>query len=196
MNFIAVLLITIGGYLTTTSLKNRNPKATLIAFMQGKPLPTTRWYVLPERYGIQGSIWARQPAPSSSDVLGDVQGGPRQPQGSKRSIITQYALAQAGERYVFGAAGPDTWDCSGLTMRAYQQAGIHLPHHAASQQTMGRAITEANAQPGDLVFWGPLSGHVAIYLGNGQVVHAPKTGDVVRTAALWDKKNVRFRSYL
>ena len=204
VTFLALLMLAIGGYLTTTSLQNRNPKETLIALLKGEPLPTTPWYQRPVTFAPQnwsgvggiagrGALAGTGSSNPNSDI--DTQGGPRQP-GNRRQTVVNYALAQSGERYVFGASGPDQWDCSGLTMRAYQQVGIRLPHHAATQQTMGTPISETAAQPGDLVFWGPLSGHVAMYLGNGQVVHAPKTGDVVKTTALWDKKNIRFRSYL
>lgn len=199
MNFLALLALLSGSYLTTTGLKNRNPRLTLVAFIQGKPLPTEPWFALPPKAGYltgeNGTIWGRD-FPSRDDVTGDTQGGPRQPSSSARSTVVNFAMAQRGDPYVWAAAGPDKWDCSGLVMRAYQQVGINLPHHAASQQTKGRAVGLAAAQPGDLIFWGPISSHVAMYIGNGQVVHAPKRGDVVKVSPLYDKKNIRVRAYL
>ena len=96
------------------------------------------------------------------------------------------ALAQLGKPYVWAAAGPDTFDCSGLTMYAYAAAGIGLTHYTGAQWNEGRHVTESQLQPGDLVFFntdGPL-GHEGMYIGNGQFVHAPHTGDVVKVSAL------------
>ena len=76
---------------------------------------------------------------------------------------------------MWGGAGPNSFDCSGLTMAAYATVGISLPHHAADQATMGTPVTRANLQPGDLIFWYSPVGHVSIYIGNGQMIHARGT---------------------
>ncbi|MGQ0846062.1 MAG: NlpC/P60 family protein [Sporichthyaceae bacterium] len=92
----------------------------------------------------------------------------------------QYALKQLGDRYVWGAAGPDGFDCSGLTMMAWRQAGVSLPHSSSQQYAVGRKIPRSELQPGDLVFfYSPIS-HVGIYLGNGQIVDAPNSRKPVR----------------
>jgi len=88
----------------------------------------------------------------------------------------RYAVKQIGDRYVWGAAGPVRWDCSGLTMRAYEQAGVRLPHSSRAQYGYGRSIARANLQPGDLVFFGSPISHVGIYIGQGKMVHAPRPG--------------------
>lgn len=94
----------------------------------------------------------------------------------------RFALKQIGDRYVFGADGMTYWDCSGLTMRAYQAAGVSLPHSSAAQFRMGRKISRASLKPGDLVFFGRPVSHVGIYLGGGKMVHAPRSGSRVKVA--------------
>ncbi|GAA1403876.1 C40 family peptidase [Pseudonocardia kongjuensis] len=100
-----------------------------------------------------------------------------------------FAAEQLGKPYVWGATGPDTYDCSGLTMRAWQAAGVQIPRVSRDQATAGQQIPRGQAQPGDLVFWssnGSVSGvhHVALYLGNDQIREAPTTGVPVRDRAL------------
>jgi cell wall-associated NlpC family hydrolase len=92
----------------------------------------------------------------------------------------KYALKQIGDRYVFGAAGLVTWDCSGLTMRAYQAAGVSLPHSSAAQSRMGKKVSFSSLKPGDLLFYGRPVSHVGIYLGGGKMVHAPRSGSRVK----------------
>lgn len=94
------------------------------------------------------------------------------------------ARAQLGKPYVYGASGPDSFDCSGLTMYAWGQAGVSLPHNAASQQGMGTSVSRGNLAPGDLVFFGSPAYHVAIYIGNGMIIQAPTSGDVVKISSL------------
>ncbi len=95
----------------------------------------------------------------------------------------KYALKQIGDRYVFGASGMTTWDCSGLTMRAYQSAGVSLPHSSAAQSRLGKKVSLKSLKPGDLLFYGRPVSHVAIYLGGGKMVHAPRKGSRVKVAA-------------
>lgn len=94
----------------------------------------------------------------------------------------RYAVKQIGDSYVWGAAGPIRWDCSGLTMRAYEQAGVRLPHSSRAQYTYGRSIARGNLQPGDLVFFGSPISHVGIYIGKNKMVHAPRPGARVQIA--------------
>jgi cell wall-associated NlpC family hydrolase len=94
----------------------------------------------------------------------------------------KYALAQIGDKYVFGASGLTYWDCSGLTMRAYKAAGVSLPHSSRAQYHYGKAIPRNQLQPGDLVFFGKPISHVAIYLGPNRMLHAPRSGSRVKIA--------------
>jgi Cell wall-associated hydrolases (invasion-associated proteins) len=98
----------------------------------------------------------------------------------------QFALAQVGKPYVFGAAGPGSYDCSGLTMRAWQAGGVSLPHSAAGQYNYGHHVpaTVAALQPGDLIFFYQPIGHVTIYVGNGLMVSAPTEGENVSVVPL------------
>ncbi len=97
--------------------------------------------------------------------------------------MLRYACAQLGKPYVFGGAGPNSFDCSGLTMMAYKQVGINLSHYVPNQYSAARHISKAELQPGDLVFFHDL-GHVGLYVGNGKFVQAPHTGDVVKVSSL------------
>lgn len=93
--------------------------------------------------------------------------------------VVDYAVSRLGCPYVYGASGPSTFDCSGLTMWCYAQIGIGLPHSSAAQYGCGTRISRANLQPGDLVFFGSPIHHVGLYVGGGQMIHAPHTGAVV-----------------
>ena len=105
-------------------------------------------------------------------------------------IAIKFALAQLGKPYVFAAAGPSAFDCSGLTMAAWGAAGIALPHFAATQYTFGTHVTVNQLKPGDLVFFYSPIDHVGMYLGNGLMIHAPTTGEDVRIIPLSQLKNV------
>jgi peptidoglycan DL-endopeptidase CwlO len=99
-------------------------------------------------------------------------------------IAVDTALAQTGKPYVWGAEGPNSFDCSGLVLFAYQAADINLPHSSVLQATMGQPVTRAQLQPGDLVaFYSPVS-HIGIYIGNGQMIHAPTSGDTVKITSI------------
>ncbi len=99
-------------------------------------------------------------------------------------IAVDTALAQQGKPYVWAAEGPGSYDCSGLTAYAFRAAGISLPHSSRLQSQMGQAVSRDQLQPGDLVFFYSPVSHVGIYIGNGQMVHAPTSGDVVKVAPL------------
>ena len=103
--------------------------------------------------------------------------------GSGRAgLAIKFAFKQIGDKYVFGADGMIYWDCSGLTMRAYQTAGVSLPHSSAAQSRMGKSIPFSQKKPGDLLFFGRPVSHVGIYLGGGKMVHAPRSGSRVKVA--------------
>jgi peptidoglycan DL-endopeptidase CwlO len=99
----------------------------------------------------------------------------------------QFALSKRGDPYVWGAAGPGSFDCSGLVLWAYAQVGISLPHFTGDQWNMGVHVARADLQPGDLVFFYPDIGHVGLYIGNGLMVDAPNFGEVVQVEpVMWD----------
>jgi peptidoglycan DL-endopeptidase CwlO len=97
--------------------------------------------------------------------------------------VVGVAMQFLGVPYVWGGASPSGFDCSGLIMYAYAQIGVSLPHHAASQYGMGSPVSRDALEAGDLVFFNGL-GHAGIYIGGGQFIHAPHTGDVVKISSL------------
>ncbi len=110
------------------------------------------------------------------------------PQSAGGSSVAQRAVSAAmsrlGDRYVFGATGPKRFDCSGLVQWAYRQAGISTTHYTGTLWNDYRHIPESQLKPGDLVFFYRDHHHVGIYIGNGLMVNAPHTGDVVRIASI------------
>ncbi|MCF6734957.1 C40 family peptidase, partial [Blastococcus sp. KM273129] len=94
------------------------------------------------------------------------------------------AMAQIGDPYVWAAAGPDAFDCSGLMQYAYAAAGISLPHSSRMQSTMGTPVPLSALQPGDLLFYYSPVSHVGMYIGNGQMVHASTYGVPVKVASI------------
>jgi cell wall-associated NlpC family hydrolase len=94
------------------------------------------------------------------------------------------ALAQVGDPYVWGAGGPNAFDCSGLTQYAYSAAGVSLPHSSSSQSRMGKAVSRSELKPGDLLFFYSPVSHVGMYIGNGQMVHASTSGQPVKVAGI------------
>ncbi|WP_304548897.1 C40 family peptidase [Blastococcus sp. TF02A-26] len=103
--------------------------------------------------------------------------------GSAQAAVDT-ALAQVGDRYVWGAGGPDAFDCSGLTQYAYAAAGVSLPHSSRMQSQMGTAVSRAELQPGDLLFFYSPVSHVAMYIGNGQMVHASTSSQPVKVVGM------------
>lgn len=103
---------------------------------------------------------------------------------SRGSIALKYALKQIGDVYVWAAAGPTRWDCSGLTMRAYQVAGVSLPHSSRVQVRYGKSVSYNALKPGDLLFFGKPISHVSLYMGGGKMVQAPRPGKRVEVVNL------------
>jgi cell wall-associated NlpC family hydrolase len=126
-----------------------------------------------------------------SRVAAGLVDGSTGPVAATALAAVRTALAQLGKPYVFGAEGPDTFDCSGLVQYAYAHAGVGLPRTARPQFRATRPVPPSRLLPGDLLFfatdksnWDTIH-HVGIYLGGGRMVHAPTTGDVVRVAPVW-----------
>lgn len=99
---------------------------------------------------------------------------------AKRAAALETALAQIGKPYRYGATGPSAFDCSGLTSFAFKNAGISIPRTSRAQSAVGTPVSKGDLQPGDLVFFYKPVSHVAIYIGNGQVVHASTSGQPVK----------------
>ncbi len=106
------------------------------------------------------------------------------PASGRAAAAVQYAMAQVGDAYVYGAMGENAFDCSGLTMRAWAQAGVSLPHSSSAQFSSGPRIAASDLQPGDLVFYYSPISHVGMYIGNGMIVHAANPGTGVAVAGL------------
>ena len=145
-----------------------------------------------------GGILADASAGAGSADLsigGSVGGGadytasiPAPPSSSTGGSAASVALGQLGTPYVWGGGAPGGFDCSGLIAWAYAQVGISLPHYAAAQYAMGTPVPMDALEPGDLIsFHG--SGHIGMYIGSGQYVHAPQTGDFVKVSTLADRSD-------
>jgi cell wall-associated NlpC family hydrolase len=106
------------------------------------------------------------------------------PASGRASAAIAYAMAQVGKAYVYGAAGPDAFDCSGLTMMAWAQAGVALPHSSSAQYSSGPHVAESDLQPGDLVFYYSPISHVGMYIGNGMIVNAENPSSGIRVTSL------------
>lgn len=128
---------------------------------------------------------AREEAERENRILSDSKKYAASYKGdnSRGSIALKYALKQVGDVYVWAAAGPTKWDCSGLTMRAFQQAGVSLPHSSRIQVKYGKSISFGAVKPGDLLFFGNPISHVSIYMGGGKMVQAPRPGKRVEVVS-------------
>jgi cell wall-associated NlpC family hydrolase len=118
------------------------------------------------------------PAPAPAPVNVNVD------PNSRAGVAVQTALAQVGDPYVWAAAGPDSFDCSGLTMYAWAAAGVSLPHSSAMQYSATTRVSTSSLMPGDLLFYYSPIHHVAMYIGGGRMVEAPYSGQNVRVVPL------------
>jgi cell wall-associated NlpC family hydrolase len=123
------------------------------------------------------------PSQPSGPVAPPPSGGGGGGSGSAAAVVA-YVRAQVGKPYCYGGSGPGCFDCSGLTMMAWRQAGVSLPHSSASQYNVGRRISASELQPGDLIFYYSPISHVSVYIGGGQRISATHTGDYVRVQSL------------
>lgn len=121
------------------------------------------------------------PIYSGGAATGATYNGPAT--GSARAAL-EFAYAQVGKPYQWGAAGPSAYDCSGLTMAAWGAAGVSLPHSSQLQYSSGPHVASSNLRPGDLVFFGSPIHHVGIYVGHGTMIHAPHSGATVRAESI------------
>jgi peptidoglycan DL-endopeptidase CwlO len=138
---------------------------------------------------LQAQLTARRQAALQSDENDVVGASAVSPEGISVAPPSQYggvvgiAMQYLGTPYVWGGSSPGGFDCSGFVMFVYAQVGVSLPHHAADQFGYGVPVSRDQLEPGDLVFFDGL-GHVGIYIGGGQFIHAPHTGDVVKISSL------------
>ena len=139
----------------------------------------TRALLARMRAADRSSVPSRPSGPVAPPPSGGGGGG-----GGSASAVVAYARAQVGKPYCYGGSGPGCFDCSGLTMMAWRQAGVSLPHSSASQYNVGRRVSAGELQPGDLVFYYSPISHVSVYIGNGQRISATHTGDYVRVQSL------------
>ena len=102
----------------------------------------------------------------------------------RAATAVRFAMAQVGKAYAYGASGPNAYDCSGLTMRAWGMAGVGLPHSSSAQQGSGVRVSESELRPGDLVFYYSPVSHVGMYIGHGLIVNALNPGAGVRVSGL------------
>jgi cell wall-associated NlpC family hydrolase len=105
-------------------------------------------------------------------------------ESSAAATAVAAAESRVGDPYVWGAAGPSEFDCSGLVMWAYEQAGVGLPHYSGAQFSDTTQVSMSDLQPGDLVFPANPGEHVAMYIGNGEIIQAPYTGADVQIVPL------------
>jgi peptidoglycan DL-endopeptidase CwlO len=133
--------------------------------------------------GSGGSTPADPPAGGGGGGSGG--GNPAPPVSSLAGTAVNAAMSQLGVPYRFAAESPGVaFDCSGLTKYAWGQAGVYLPHQSGAQYGSITHISQSEIQPGDLIFYKSPIGHVAMYIGGGSLIHAPRTGDVVKVAAV------------
>ena len=121
----------------------------------------------------------RSPSASASGVSTGL------PPAAGAEAAVAEAKRQLGKPYHYGSAGPDSFDCSGLTMWSWAHAGKSLPHSAEAQRSATTRVSIDEIQPGDLVFFGKPSYHMGMYVGDGQMIHAPETGKVVSYASIY-----------
>jgi cell wall-associated NlpC family hydrolase len=151
--------------------------------------------------GVQSDIKrliAQQQAASEAAAVASLGGrsggtgalsGGDPPTSSKGAAAVWWAEKALGRPYVWGASGPDSFDCSGLSMWAYSHVGISLPHSSGAQFSAGPHVSRANVEPGDLVFFGSPIHHVGMYVGGGQFIEAPYTGADVRISSLGNRSD-------
>jgi cell wall-associated NlpC family hydrolase len=125
------------------------------------------------------------PSPTSPPTSAPPPSSPPPAPSSRAAVAVAYARAQLGKPYVFATSGPNTFDCSGLTMAAWRAAGVSMAHYSGSQATAFPHVGWNDLQPGDIVVFYSDWHHVGLYVGGGTMIHAPQTGDVVKYAPAW-----------
>lgn len=125
---------------------------------------------------VLSRLTASQRATVNAGSSGGSADAPKVNASGRAKKAIDFALAQLGEPYSYGSSGPDSWDCSGLTGGAWGAAGVSLPRSSSAQAGSGSPVSKGSLSPGDLVFYYDPVSHVGIYLGDGKLVHAPRSG--------------------
>jgi cell wall-associated NlpC family hydrolase len=132
-------------------------------------------------FATRPNVPAARPAPPKPEPEGTAGAGAGSSVGA---MALAAAMGERGTPYVWGGTSPKGFDCSGLTMWSYRKAGVKLPRSSRAQSSVGKPVSKGELRPGDLVFFYSPVSHVAIYLGNGQVVHASEPGEPVKVSQL------------
>ncbi len=164
------------------------PRAMLVASSASGA--NARHGAAPVRAPIQSSP-ATAPHEPSTPPPTSAPHPPPPPPSSRAAIAVAYARAQLGKPYVFATAGPNTFDCSGLTMAAWRAAGVSMAHYSGSQAAAFPKVSWDQLQPGDIVVFYSDFHHVGLYIGGGMMIHAPQTGEFVKIAPAW-RENFQF----
>ena len=149
-----------------------------------RPLPFGRRAVVALTVGAGMALTPLPALAADGPTTVAVQAAPVAAPTVAAQVAVDTALAQLGDPYVWGGGGPKSFDCSGLTQYAYGAAGVYLPHSSRMQAGHGVPVSVAHLQPGDMVFFYRPISHVGMYIGNGQMVHAPTSGSVVKVVDL------------
>ena len=183
------------GASTSYSVITKLPKGTVVDVIESA---SNGWKKIKTSNGTTGWV-------SGQYLTTGVVSQPSTPSTNKVQAVVDLAHKQIGKPYVWGAEGPNSFDCSGLTYYVYKNAaGITLPRNSRSQYGAGKAVSKSNLQPGDLIFsstdgTGNIT-HVAIYVGDGQMIHAPRSGKNVEKVSMntsyWNKAYVGARRIL
>jgi len=167
------------------------PAPGLAPSLVPSPAPSTRGTASATTTTTSTTV-VRQPVPTTTTPATSPTPRPTPtPPGNEPAVSSgaatavAFARAQLGKPYVFATSGPNTFDCSGLTMAAWAAAGVRMPHYSGSQATIFPRLAWQQLKPGDLVFFYNDLHHVGLYIGGGMMIHAPHTGDVVRIAPAW-----------
>ncbi len=167
-----------------------NQRAALGAPPQAQPTLPDAPEALPDLPPPDLSALAAVPTTPDGDVEGSPHGG-----SPEAAIVIQAALSRIGSPYSWGAAGPNAFDCSGLVMWSFQQAGVSLPHSSQALAAGGQPVAMSDMQPGDLVTYYSDASHVAIYIGDGMMVHASTYGTPVKVAPVGNAPIYNVRRY-
>lgn len=191
------IVLSKNGTVTATALNLRNGSSTTDSILgklyKGQCIDiigsSNGWYKIKTQSGQIG--WASSNYINTNETKGEVSidnsSTDKQSCNNAQSIIN-VAKAQLGKPYVWGSEGPNSFDCSGLVYYVYGQNGINMPRTSREQANIGKTVSQSQLQPGDLVFSSTDGSgnvnHVGIYIGNGQMIHAPKAGDVIKTTSI------------
>jgi peptidoglycan DL-endopeptidase CwlO len=142
--------------------------------------PTVRVVQKPAKTSSVAAKKPAKPAAKSAPKLEVVS----VPASGRAAVVVAFARSALGRPYVYGASGPSSYDCSGLVVAAYRRIGVGLPHKASAFYGVGRAVSRAQLQPGDIIVMARGS-HAGIYVGGGLMIHAPHPGARVEVAPIW-----------